>query len=140
MKRGEIANDTIAVEGLRDLMRTLKQMDTTTRRQVRAKLRSVGTIVADGARSIAGSKMTPRSGELVRKIRVSVTQRSVAVVARALKRSPKYPGGYNYPKRHEFANGGARAFMLPALEEKQEEVVQRFEDILDELEREWANE
>lgn len=140
MKRGEISNDTIAVEGLRGLMRVLKQMDATTRRQVRAKLRSAGKIVADEAKSLASSKMTPRSGELVRKIRVSVTQRSVAVVAGALKRSPKYPGGYNYPKRHEFAKGGARAFMLPALEEKQEEVVQRFEEILDELEREWASE
>ena len=138
MKRGDIANDTIAVEGYRDLMRALKEMDKTTRKQVRAKLRDVGKIVADEAKSIAASKMTPRSGDLIRQIRPSVTQRSAKVVAGALKRSAKYPGGYNYPKRHEYEKGGARAFMGPALEAKQEEVVRRFEEIFDELESEWS--
>jgi HK97 gp10 family phage protein len=139
MKSGDISNDTIAVEGLRDLMRALKEMDKTTRKEVRAKLREVGKIVADEAKSQATSKMTQRSGNLVRSIKVSVTQRSVSIVAGALKRSAKYPSGYNYPKRHEYGSGGKRAFMNPALEDKQEEVIERFEEILDELEKEWAS-
>lgn len=140
MRRSDISNDTIAVEGLRDLMRSLKEMDKTTRKEVRAKLREVGKIVADEAKSQASSKMTSRSGNLIRLIKVSVTQRSVSIVAGAMKRSPKYPSGYNYPRRHEYGSGGKRAFMNPALDEKQEEVIKRFEEILDELERQWASE
>lgn len=139
MKKGETAGRTVAVEGLQDLMRIIRKMDKEARKEVRAKLRDVGKIVADEAKAQAAAQGLYRTGLLIRRIRPKLTSRSIQIVDTAMKRSPKYPSGYNYPKRYEYEKGGARAFMRPALEAKQEEAVRRFEEIFDELEREWAN-
>jgi hypothetical protein len=114
-------------------------MDKTARKEFRAKLRDVAKIVVREAQSQAESRGLHKSGELVRKIKPSITARSIAIRAAASKKSRKYPGGFNYPRRYEFEKGGARAFLRPALEAKQEEVVKKFDEIFDELAKEWGS-
>ena len=137
MKKPDILGVTVAVTGLRDLMRALRHMDKAARTEIRDKLRSVGQIVADEAKSIAKEKMAMRTGALLRSIRVRVLQRGVFVVAAAKRRSKSWPAGYNYPKRLEYAQNKRFAFLRPALEAKQEEAIEKMNEVLDEIEREW---
>lgn len=136
--KGIVAGQTIAVEGLAELNKVFAKLDKATKKEMRDKLKSVGKIVADEAKSRAQARGLVKSGKLIRQIRPQVRTRAVVVEATALKRSPAYPSGYNYPKRYEYEKDGARAFMRPALEAKQSEVIDRFEEIFDELSRIWG--
>ncbi len=137
IKKREIVSTTAVVEGFRPLMQAIRRLEPTLRKGMQAKLRSVGQIVADEAKATARRKGLYDTGKLVRSIRPKVATQSVAIVAGAMRRSRKYPQGYNYPKRYEYGEGGARAFMRPALEAKQEEVTKRFLEIFDEMQRGW---
>lgn len=135
--KGIVAGQTIVVEGLAELNKVFAKLDKAQKKEMRDKLKSVGKIVADEAKSQAQARGLVKTGKLVRQIRPQVRTRAVVVEATALKRSAAYPSGYPYPKRYEYEKGGARAFMKPALEEKQGEVIDRFEEIFNELSHIW---
>lgn len=138
IRKGEIAGATVAVTGLHELMKALRNMDKAQRREVALKLRAVGEVVAEQARANVRAKTVTRTGRLLRAVGVRVFQRSIAVVAAAKAKSRKYPRGYNYPRRLEYGFGGRFTFLRPALKAKQAEAAQKMEEVLETMEKEWA--
>lgn len=112
---------TVKVDGLRELDRSLRKADTETRKRLRDALKDAAGVVAGEAQSIARGKGLVDSGKLVRSIKPGL-QGAGAVVRASANRA-----GYPYPAVYEFGRGGARAFLVPAAERKQDEVRDRAE-------------
>lgn len=127
-----------AGEDIRDLLKALKNMDKTLRKEARKKLRDVGEIVAVEARAQAEEHGLRRSGRLIKQIRPRLGRMSIQVAATATRKSPAYPRGFNYPRLYEYGPN-KRPFMRPALVAKRSEAFQKFTEVLDELEKEWRN-
>lgn len=134
------AAGAVKVEGLRELVRDFRKMGKHVVRDVQRELGDVAKVVADEARSIAEAKDLRRSGDLVRSIRPRVRGATALVRASATHR------GFNYPRRFEFEGGrrgasdashfrgrGPRAFLGPALDAKEGEIVDAMNDVLDRL-------
>lgn len=124
----------VEVEGLRELRRDLGRIDKTLSKGVAAGIKDAASIVAQEAQSLAP---VGRTGRLKASIRPRVSGARGFVVANAKKKSPKYPSGYNYPRRIEFDKGGRQAFLRPALDNNREEVVKRLEQLLDDIADIW---
>lgn len=124
----------IAVEGLRDLRRDLRRMDKGLLAGVREGIKDAAQLVAREAQRRGPRGRTSR---LVASIRPRVRGDVGLVVATAVKRSPRYPAGFPYPRRLEFEDGGRRAFMAPALEAKRGQVERRLEHLLDDIGDVW---
>lgn len=127
-----------AGEDFKDLLKALASMDKTARKEARRKLREVGEIVAVEARAQAEQQGLRKSGNLIRQIRPRVGRSSIQIVAAAKRKSAAYPRGFNYPLVHEYGPH-KRPFMRPALAAKWDEAHRKFEEVLDELEKEWRN-
>lgn len=140
----------VAVEGLGDLRRTLRQIDrgrgdASGLPAFRDHLREAADIVVDEAKRRAprGTKPIPpgRSPRkrLVDTIRPRVRGDVALVRAGAIAKSPRYPRGYRYARRIEYEAGGARAFLGPAIEAKSAQVARHMEGVLDAIERKWRD-
>lgn len=137
-----MANDaeiTLNIEGLKETKVALRRSARLVKKEINTRLRAVGDILAVEAQSLARSKGLEKSGNLVRSIKPRARSMGVAVVASAKRKGPKYPQGYNYPKRLEYESSGARSFMRPALANKQEEALTRLAGVLDEIRREFGS-
>ena len=120
------AGQTLVVKGLAQLQRDLYRVNREARTEVRTGLKQVGQIVATEAKLLGASRLTPRTGDLVRKIVPTVRAQGVCVEAKARHR------GYAYPGKFEFgARSVRRAFLLPALQNKQDEVYRAMEQWVD---------
>ncbi len=108
----------LKVENLRELDRALGKVSKGVRSELRKGIKEAGSVVADAAKEIATRNGLVESGNLVRKIAISATGSAVFVRANARRR------GYNYASRYEFQDGGARAFLRPARDQKGEEAVE----------------
>ena len=134
----------VRVEGLDELVRAFGRLDRGLRRELQKHLRVIGKIVADDAKAVASEKGLrggagdPHEGLLIRSIRPRVRGGSAFVADTAVTTSPKYPAGYPYPKRIEFAGGGARAFLAPALDRSRERVVSELERLVDWVESDFG--
>jgi hypothetical protein len=129
-----MSNDLIVVNNLALWRKAVKELDTGLDAEVKVGLKSIGTKVATKAGLVAQSKGLRKSGDLIQKIKPSVTQKGVAVIEKATRKaSPgnrprnggrsRYAGmEFAYPSIYEYGgrvNGGAtgpRAFLQPALE------------------------
>ena len=123
------ATDSIRVEGLRDLNRVLAQAPKDVRREVRAAERAVGEPVRSAAQQKAVTNIRnigPKWGLM----RVGVTTKAIYVAPKARRR-----GGSPRPNLAGLLLDRA---MVPALEENTAEIVERFDRVLDVLERRWA--
>ena len=76
-------------------------------------LKGVAKKVVTKAQAEAERKGLRASGELIRKITPSVTQKGVAVVARAKREGFSYPAVYEYGGRGKVNATGPRAFLRP---------------------------
>jgi hypothetical protein len=130
---------TFNIEGLKETRSAIRRSSRLVKKEINTRLRAVGDILAVEAQGLARSRGLEKSGKLVRLIKPRARSMSVAVVANAKRVSPKYPKGYNYPKRLEYENGGARQFMRPALASKKQEVVSKLAEVLDEISREFGS-
>lgn len=147
----------VSVEGLGDLRRAIRQIDKANGKAeglpaFRDHLREAAQIVVDEAKSRAprGSKPIPRGrsprARLVDNIRPRVKGDTALVAALGKQKSPAWPGGYRYPRRLEYegsggnrSGAGRRAFLLPALQAKTDEVARHMEGVLDAIERAWGD-
>lgn len=121
-----MVGQTLVVRGLAQLQRDLYRADRGARTEVRQGLKNVGRIVSDQAKLIAEARGLHDTGDLVRRIVPTVRAQGVYVEAKARHR------GYPYPGIYEFGGGGARrAFLLPALQQKKDEVYRAMERWLD---------
>lgn len=115
-----MAQNTVRVRGLKELQRSLKEADKETRKQVRAVLRESGEIVrAEAAKRFDNVDTGSAAG-----FKVRVRQRGIAV-----EQSRRKTTG----KRADYGHLQMTRALLPALDDKQDEVVDRFEKALDEI-------
>ncbi len=101
--------------------------------EIRAALKDCAEIVAMDARQRAPRSAVPRGGHMADTIKAATSGPRAVVRVDRKRVSPKYPGGYAYPRRLEFEGGGVRAFIGPALQAKRGEVADRFGVMLDHL-------
>lgn len=112
----------VEIRGLREFRQKLNSTDRSLSRAVARDLRAVAAITALEARSLAASRTTSRTGDLIRGIRPFATVRGAGV------RSTASHGGYPYPRRLEFegrrgAETGPRASLFPAFRRTQPQVI-----------------
>jgi hypothetical protein len=113
---------TIRIEGLRELQRAFRRIDEKVATEMRHELLAIAEMVAETARQYAvgrglvDDEHAPPGGGLVDAIKPRALGAAAMVADSARRVSAKYPGGYNYPARYEFENGGARSFMRPAVD------------------------
>lgn len=121
---------TIEIRGLKETKLALRESGKVMRREIRQQFKILGEVVAVEARKIARNRGLEDKGKLISSIRPQAREFSVVVKAGAKRKSRKYAQGYNYPRRYEYEKGGWRAFMRPALKNKQDEVFVRFREIV----------
>ena len=135
------------VEGLTEAIRAMEEIGLKTPIELQAELGVIGERVAEGARGEAVLKGdvyhgTPtdhgdparRPGDLANKIKVYPGGPYKVIVREYSKtRSRRYPGGYPYPTRIEYGDGGVRAFMRPAAQLMQPVAEQMVSDMMDQI-------
>lgn len=123
----------VQADGLRPLLRDLNRVNREVAKEVRAELKEgPGRLVADEAQRIARDRLKQRSGRTVRRINPSVRGSVVEVRNTAVRK------GFHYPNVLEFGWRGAStvgpyASLHPALDNKEDEVVESFADVLGRL-------
>lgn len=127
----------IKVEGLRDTIRSLRQVDTEAPRAVRVANLEAAELVAGAARSLAGQAFQSRSGRAAGSIRALASQRDARVKAGG-RDAPHLPWlDFGGAIRHEGHVHAVRPFqrsgrvMLPALRDKREQVVDSYQQRID---------
>ena len=93
-------------------------------------LKGVAKKVVTKAQAEAERKGLRASGELIRKITPSVTQKGVAVVARAKLEGFSYPAVYEYGGRGKVNATGPRAFLRPGLQKAGPQIAQELQDVI----------
>lgn len=131
MARRGYTGSTIQVSGLRELIRDFNKMDRELGRDVQRELQEVARIVSDEAKDVAQQEGLVDTGRLQRGIRPRVRGTTAIVENRAKNRGYKYPGIYEYGVSGR--DRKRRPFLEPALDNKQEDVVEALEDMLDRL-------
>lgn len=121
----------VRIEGLREFRRDLRRIDAELPKGVTKALKASAEIVATEARIRA--PVGP-SGRLKGSIRSFTRGDRAGVRVNAKRRSPRYPGGYPYPRRIEFQ---LRPFLHPALVAKQRQVAERMERVIDDVADIW---
>lgn len=129
-----MAASSIQIEGLREFRAALRKIDQQLAKGLRDGLKDAAQIVAYEARRRA----PVRSGATAASTRAFASGNRAGVRVLARRVSPAYPGGYPYPRRLEFENGGRRSFVAPALEAKRGEVVRRLGYVIDDIGETWA--
>lgn len=124
------ADTSVRVEGLAELQRAFARADKALSRELRDRLRQAAEPVRADAEERAGSQIA-RLGIPWSQMRVGVTRRSVYV-------APRQRGARRGPaRRPNLAGLLLGRTMMPALEANQPEVLERVDDLLAEVGREW---
>lgn len=111
-------DSTVRVRGLPELQRALRETERDLAKELRAELRGAGDLVRGEAKALF-ERYSPRSAA---GYRVRVRQRGVAV-EQSLKRTTG--------RRPDFGELQLAVALVPALEGKEQEVVERVEHALD---------
>lgn len=114
-------------KGLKELDKALGKADKRLRKELRARFKDVAGIVATEAKDVAESKGLRKSGDLIKGIRPFSTGARTGV------RSSATHGGFNYPQRLEYEQGGLRATLGPALDAKADDVFDAAEGLIDDI-------
>lgn len=142
---------SVEIIGLRETIRALNQAEKGLGRAVQNELRAVAAKVAGTAKEIAeqrglrGDPGTDKGrghpGLLISSIRPGVRGSTAYVRDSATRVSAKYPDGYVYPAVYEYGGRGQtahgpRAFLQPAVERDEPEVLAMLENALGRLHEE----
>ena len=123
-----MADPIILFDDYKKVVKGLKLLDTGLDSELKKGLKAVGAKVVTKAQAEAERKGLRDSGELIRKIAPSVTQKSVDIVAKAKRAGFSYPAVYEYGGRGKVNATGPRAFLRPGLRKAgpaiQEEMMQ----------------
>ena len=124
---------TVAVRGLDQLVRDFGKVSDQLKRDVQRELQDIALIVSDQAKENARSEGLDKSGRLIKGIRPRVRGATAIVEDRAKSKGRRFP----YPGIYEFGVSGRdrrrRPFLVPALDQKQGDVMRGLEDMLDRL-------
>ena len=123
-----MADPIILFDDYKKVVKGLKLLDTGLDSELKKGLKAVAKKVVTKAQAEAERKGLRDSGELIRKIAPSVTQKGVDIVAKAKRAGFSYPAVYEYGGRGKVNTAGPRAFLLPGLRKAgpaiQEEMMQ----------------
>lgn len=140
MARRGVTGASVRVSGLRELVRDFNKMDRELGRDVQRELEDIARIVSDEAKDVVEREGLVDTGRLQKGIRPRVRGTTAIVENRAKSPKPKTErartkGNYPYPGIYEFgrAGGKRRPFLVPALENKESEVMAGLEQMLDRL-------
>ena len=139
-----MADQVILFEDFAKVRKGLKLLDVGLQKELDKGLKGVAKQVVTKAQSEATRKGLVKTGELVRKISPSVTQKGVAVVAKAQREasngsrgSSRYAGkAFSYPAVYEYGGRGMvnatgpRAFLRPGLQKAGPKIAQELEHVI----------
>jgi hypothetical protein len=137
-----MADQLVVVENFTQWRKAVKELDAGLDKELKAGLKAIGSKVSTKAQAEAASRGLVKTGELVRKISPSVTQKGVAIVSKAKrpassgKRGPsRYAGKpFPYPMVYEYgARGGtgSRAFLAPAVQKSSALIKSELEKVIE---------
>jgi hypothetical protein len=111
----------IEVEGYQQLVAAFAVMAKETKPAVRKGLKPSAVLVAQEGKAQAEQRGLVLSGALESGIKPSI-RGTTAYVRDATMRTERANAPFSYPRLHEYAHGGERAFLRPALANKADEV------------------
>jgi len=129
-----VAESTVVVENFAGWRKSIKDLDTGLDKELKQGLRTIGVKVTTRAKEWARAQGLVASGDLVRKIAPSVTQKGVAIVAKAKRGTFAYPAVYEYGGRGNLA-AGPRAFLTPAVKASEALIRDELGKVIDEVSR-----
>ena len=110
---------TVEVEGVARTLAAFKTFQGNVAKGMKLELKAAAGLVATEAKKIAEAKGLRDTGDLIKSIRPGFKSSYAYVGDKAMHMG----GPYNYPARYEYGQGGARAFLRPALDAKRAEVM-----------------
>lgn len=136
-----MTDQLVVVENFTQWRKAVKQLDAGLDKELKAGLKAIGSKVTTKAQAEAGAKGLVKTGELIRKISPSVTQKGVAIVSKAKrpasngKRKSRYAGKpFPYPMVYEYGGRGkstSRAFLAPAVQKSSELIMSELEKVIE---------
>lgn len=115
-----MASSTVRVQGLRELQRDFRKLDKNLAKDLRGELREVGDVV----KAEAASNLSRLSARSASGLKTRVRARAVAV-----EQSRRRTTG----KRPDWGSLQMNRILVPALDEKQDEVVEKLDRVLGRL-------
>ena len=139
-----MADQVILFQDFAKVRKGLKALDSGLDKELKAGLKAVAAKVVTKAQAEATRKGLVDTGELVRRIAPSVTQRSVDIVAKAKRPASNgsrgrsryagqpfsYPAVYEYGGRGMVNATGPRAFLRPGLQKAGPQIAQELENVI----------
>ena len=139
-----MADQLVVVENFTQWRKAVKELDAGLDKELKAGLKSIGSKVTTKAQAEAARKGLVKTGELVRKISPSVTQKGVAIVSKAKrpassgKRKSRYagkpfpyPAVYEYGGRGKLNTAGPRAFLAPGVQKSSALIRSELEKVIE---------
>lgn len=125
----------VKVEGLNELIRAARKIELGMATEMTLTLKQqIGTPMSEDMKHMAEARgLVGETHHLVDMIKPTVRGASLSI------RDTATNDGYPYPKRYEYQDGGARAFMEPVVHqwESSGELERRFDTYLDWIDKEW---
>ena len=139
-----ISQDLITFNDYAKVRKGLQLLDSGLKKELDKGLKGVAKQVVTKAKAEAERKGLRASGDLIRLISPSVTQKGVAVVARAKREASNgsrgssryankpffYPAVYEYGGRGKVNATGPRAFLRPGLQKAGPQIAQELQDVI----------
>jgi hypothetical protein len=125
-----MADQVLLFQDFKKIRKGLKALDSGLDRELKAGLKAVAAKVVTKAQSEATRKGLVDTGELVRRIAPSVTQKGVDIVAKAKRAGFSYPAVYEYGGRGKVNATGPRAFLRPGLQKAGPQIAKELENVI----------
>jgi len=137
-----MTDQLVVVENFTQWRKAVKELDAGLDKELKAGLKAIGSKVTTKAQAEAGAKGLLKTGELIRKISPSVTQKGVAIVSKAKRPASsgkrgasRYAGKpFPYPMVYEYGGrrgSGSRAFLAPAVQKSSQLIKSELEKVIE---------
>lgn len=132
----------VVVENFTQWRKAVKELDAGLDKELKVGLKAIGSKVTTKAQAEVAAKGLVKTGQLLRKISPSVTQKGVAIVAKAKRPASsgkrgasRYAGKpFPYPMVYEYGGrggSGSRAFLAPAVQKSSELIKSELEKVIE---------
>ena len=140
-----MTDQLVVVENFTQWRKAVKELDAGLDKELKAGLKAIGSKVATKAQGEAAAKGLFKTGELIRKISPSVTQKGVAIAAKAKRPATNgkrgrsryagqpfaYPAVYEFGGRLDGNKTGPRAFLAPAVQKSSQLIMSELERVIE---------
>jgi hypothetical protein len=143
-----MTDQLVVVENFTQWRKAVKELDAGLDKELKVGLKAIGSKVTTKAQAEAGAKGLLKTGDLIKKIAPSVTQKGVAIVSKAKRESSpgtrkfrdgrgrsRYAGKpFPYPMVYEYGGrggSGSRAFLAPAVQKSSQLIMSELEKVIE---------